>query len=183
MVYRHERAPRARQLPAKRCRFTRHHKIIRRTGTATSFPRRTPSLPNANAALRAGNGMEDEIFETRARLSTNSLSNSSAWSTKENRVHGQDPDASSLRSEDPSVKGGDVSLWWEGRRLLAVVRKVILCRPVMEIINASEGRSESETEKANSKRASQENLWVKHKLQDTHPQGATQNDQSHGVRR
>lgn len=153
--------------------------IIGRTGTLTSFPRRTSSLPNADAGLRAVDGMEEETFETEDRSSANSLSNSSGWSTKENRAHGQDPDAPSLRSEDLSVKSGHVSPWWKGQRLLTVVRKMIPRRPTAETINASEGPSESEPEKDDFNEPVKRTCGyyarrIKHKLQDTHWQRVTE---------
>jgi hypothetical protein len=127
--------------------------IIRRTGTPASFPGRTSSLPNGDAVLQAGDGTEDEIFETRDRSSTNSLSNSSTWSTKEDRAHGQDPDAPSLRSEDPSVKSGYVGPWWKGQGLVAAARKMILRRPAVETIDASESGTESNNFKEQVKRS------------------------------
>jgi hypothetical protein len=95
--------------------------------------------------------MNDEILEASDQSSTNRLSNASEWSTKEDRAHGHDSDHPSLRSEDPSVKGGDLGPWWKSQRLLAIVMKAIPRRPVLETINRSEMPSESKTEKDNGK--------------------------------
>jgi hypothetical protein len=161
--------------------------IIRPKGPAASFPRRVSSLAQADPALQTCDGMKDEILAASDQSSTNRLSKASEWSTKEDRTDCQGPDHPSIRSEDPSVKSGDLDRWWKGQKFLAVFKKVVPHRAALEINNGLEVACESETEKENCKQPFKRTCGfyarrMKQRLWGTHLQGATEKDQGHDDR-
>ena len=126
--------------------YTPAHIIMPR-GPPVFFPRRISSLAQADLALETSDGMNDEICVAADWASSNRLSKASMWSTREDRAHCQGSQDPSIRSEDPSIKSGDLGPWWKGQRFLAVFKNVALPRPAMETIIGSQVPSQTETEK------------------------------------
>ena len=120
--------------------------IITPRGAPISFSRRVSSLARADPALGTLDDMNDEISVAVDRSSSNRLSRASMWSTKEDRAHCQGSKDPSIRSEDPSIKSGDLGPWWKRQRFLAVFKNVALSRPATETITGSQVLSQTETE-------------------------------------
>jgi hypothetical protein len=104
--------------------------------------------------------MNDEIRAVSDESSMNSLSKASEWSTQEDRAHCRGDDHPSLRSEDPSVKSGDLGPRWKGQRFRAVFKKVVAYRPALKSVNPS-GRPPERNQKMEERQGPiQKNFWV-----------------------
>jgi hypothetical protein len=158
--------------------------IIGPEGTPPLFPCQVSSLAPADSALVAWDGMNDDILAVPDQSSISSLSRASEWSTKEDRAHGQESDHPSLRSEDPSVRSGDIGPWWKGQRFLAIFKKVVPHHQPLQTLHESEILSELEAEKNNCREPFRR-TWrfyarcMKQKLGATHVQDAKEKEQFH----
>jgi hypothetical protein len=121
--------------------------IIKPKAPILFLPRRASSLAQADPEVQTLDDMNDEIRAVSDESSMNRLSKASEWSTQEDRAHCRDDDHPSLRSEDPSVKSGDLGPWWKGQRFRAVFKKVAAYHPALEPVNPSGRPSQTKPEK------------------------------------
>ena len=110
--------------------------IIKPKGPILFLPHQVPSLAQADPASQTLDNTSDEIRGVSDEYSMNRLSKTSEWSTPEDRAHCRDDCHPSLRSEDPSIKSGDLGPWWKGQRFRAVFKKATAYRPALESVNS-----------------------------------------------
>jgi hypothetical protein len=121
--------------------------IIKAKGPILFLPHQVPSLAQADPAAQTSDNTSDEIRAVSDEYSMNRLSKTSEWSTPEDRAHCRDDGHPSLRSEDPSIKSGDLGPWWKGQRFRAVFKKATSYRPALESVNPSGRPSQTNPEK------------------------------------
>ena len=153
--------------------------IIKLKRPILSLPPRVSSLSQADPAVQTLDNMNDEIRAVSDEYSMNRLSKASEWSTQEDRAHCRDDDHPSLRSEDPSVKSGDLRPWWKGQRFLAVFKKAVAYRPALESVNPLGRPSQTRPEEGERQGPFKRTRWVyaqrtKQKLFGTNLHDATE---------
>jgi hypothetical protein len=121
--------------------------IIKPKGPSLFLPCQVSSLAQADPEVQTLDNMNDEIGAVSDESSMDRFSKASEWSTQEDRAHCRDDDHPSLRSEDPSVKSGDLGPWWKGQRFRNVFKKAVAYRPALESVNPSERLSQTKPEK------------------------------------
>lgn len=159
--------------------------IIKPKGPILFLPRQVSSLAQADPAVQTLDNMNDEIRAVSDESSMNRHSRASEWSTQEDRAHCRDDDHPSLRSEDPSVKSGDLGPWWKGQRFRAVFKKAAAYRPALESVNPSGRSSQTKPEKENRQCPFKRTCGfyaqrMKQKLFGTSLHDATEKDEDYG---